>query len=258
MAISAHKILFSISLIFCITVFTAFPIEDTTNAGNLVNKSDSTLHSFGGVVQYDSSEVELRTAENRINEYKRSKDFNYLTERPEGKSIKDIILLWIWEYLLAPIIGGGLSVANIIILALLLALLVFLALKLVGGGTSGLFYSAEKKGSNVNLNKHNINKIDFDANIANAETNLDLKEATEYLYLKSLALLHQKKYIKWRRDKTNHEYFSEINNMELRDQYSWLTYYFEHVVYGDVPVDYDRYKKIKSFFTKFYGKFNDE
>ena len=57
-----------------------------------------------------------------------------------------------------------------------------------------------------------------------------------------------KKWIKWKKDKTNRNYLNELKALDIKNQFSQLTNIFERVWYGEVAVN-------EAIFTEIEGQF---
>ena len=60
--------------------------------------------------------------------------------------------------------------------------------------------------------------------------------------------------INWLPDKTNSEYLSEISDEAMKNQFSYLSYLYEYVWYGEFPLENSDYVKAKSAFEKLLRK----
>ena len=97
----------------------------------------------------------------------------------------------------------------------------------------------------------NIHVVDFDAGIAAAESESRYRDAVRLLYLKTLKILTDAGRIEWKPDKTNADYAAELIGSPIAPEFSSLTYIYECVWYGELPVNGDAYTKIKPGFLGF-------
>ena len=96
-----------------------------------------------------------------------------------------------------------------------------------------------------------IHEINLEALLQQAIENKDYRLAIRYYYLSTLKGLTNKEIIDYHKDKTNSEYLFEIENKEMRTNFSYLSYVYSYVWYGEFPVDENSFKiaqhKYKSF-----------
>jgi hypothetical protein len=101
-------------------------------------------------------------------------------------------------------------------------------------------------------NIDNINAIDFDAEINKALAMLNYRLALRLMYLKALKKLSDKEYINWDISKTNSQYYQELQNPDLKNQFINLTYKFEYAWYGNLPINQQDFSVTQSQFSSFY------
>lgn len=204
-------------------------------------------------VKYDTSNVEVRTAKSIVDSLRSEKEFEYKMAKPEGMSLWDRIVRWIFNKLLNNVILGDMTIGKIILLALFIALVAYLIYKLSSGGRQSMFYSIKGDVTDeFKITDENINKIDYDLLISIAESKNKLKDAVHYNYLRAIAKLNQDGIIAWRTEKTNFHYLNEIRDPLIKKQFSKLTYFFDNIVYGEFPIDKALYDKIKMHFEEFH------
>jgi len=77
------------------------------------------------------------------------------------------------------------------------------------------------------------------------------RKATRLLYLKALREMQSRSMITWRREKTNRDYLRELTRPELRPAFQDITYMFEYIWYGEIPVDRDNFNRAYTSFVEF-------
>ena len=98
----------------------------------------------------------------------------------------------------------------------------------------------------------NINTIDFDVEINKALATLNYRLGLRLMYLKALKKLSDKEYINWDVSKTNSQYYKELQNPDLKNQFITLTYKFEYAWYGNLPINQQDFSVTQSQFSTFY------
>lgn len=137
---------------------------------------------------------------------------------------------------------------------LLGAIIVFIILKTFLGTETNFwnFKKTKKKvAEKLVYEDEDIHDTDIDRLLQNAINNKDYRLAIRYYYLSVLKDLSNKKLIDYHKDKTNSEYLFEIEDKIKRAEFSYLSYIYSYVWYGDFPIDETNFKlaenKYKSF-----------
>ena len=199
-----------------------------------------------------ASHVQVREiAAGKIQQWKNSKDFNY-NRNSEGLSLlqrlRMQILYWLSDFF------SNKQRANTfwwIFVVLCLGIVAFAIYKLTGMGSGNMFERRQKKNLVYDDNQENINELDFETAIMQAENNNNLRLAIRYQYLKLLKYLSDKGAIVWKPNKTNHDYILEMNR---QPEFTQLTNEFEYIWYGEREVTKEAYEKVKSFFNQQQNK----
>ena len=95
---------------------------------------------------------------------------------------------------------------------------------------------------------------EYDALIAEAESNNNFNLASRYLYLKTLKSLYDKGLINFSPDKTNGEYLQEMSSNPYHGQFAALTRNYEYAWYGTFLISGVQYQKLKHEFIEFNKK----
>lgn len=96
-----------------------------------------------------------------------------------------------------------------------------------------------------------IDESDYEALLKRAIKNNDYRSAIRFYYLTTLKLLSDKKLIELNKDKTNADYLFELNNENLRKQFSQLSYIFSYVWYGEFSIDQSTFKQVENKYQSF-------
>jgi hypothetical protein len=137
---------------------------------------------------------------------------------------------------------------------LLGGIIIFIILKTFLGSDTN-FWNFKKSKNKVSekliYEDEDIHETDIDGLLQNAINNKAYRLAVRYYYLSVLKTLSAKKLIDYHKDKTNSEYLFEIENSKIRTDFSYLSYVYSYVWYGDFPIDEINFKlaekKYKSF-----------
>lgn len=133
-------------------------------------------------------------------------------------------------------------------------IVVFIILKAFLGSETG-FWNFKKSSKKITekliYEEEDINETDFDTLLHKAIADKDYRLATRYYYLSLLKKLANKKHIAYHKDKTNSEYLFEIENKEMRSQFSYVSYIYSYVWYGEFPVDEAKFATIQNNYQSF-------
>lgn len=76
--------------------------------------------------------------------------------------------------------------------------------------------------------------------------------ATRYLFIDTLALLAEKGHLTMLHDKTNQQYFSELQEGELKKQFAHLMLHYEYVWYGEFLPTPNQFNTIRTAYQQFH------
>lgn len=97
----------------------------------------------------------------------------------------------------------------------------------------------------------NIHQADFKSLINNAETQGNYRLAIRYYYLWLLRTLTNAELINYDVEKTNSDYFFEITQPKLKEEFSYTSYLYNYIWYGEFDVDQNQFSKAKNAFNRF-------
>lgn len=122
---------------------------------------------------------------------------------------------------------------------LLLAILVgyFILKMLLGRDVSSFFNRKSAAIAPLTSKEEHIEGINLDAYITEALAEKNYRLAIRYMYLKSLKELSLINVISWHFDKTNTDYYNEIDNLEVKRSFKKVSYLYDYVWYGEFALD---------------------
>lgn len=97
--------------------------------------------------------------------------------------------------------------------------------------------------------ENNIHTTDFKALIASAESENNYRLAVRYYYLWLLKVLTQAEIIEYDVEKTNSDYQNEIASTELKNKFSYASYLYNYIWYGEFDVNQSQFDKAKHAFN---------
>src|SRR5699024_10672965 len=155
--------------------------------------------------------------EEKLESYRRSKEFNYFESDSESwwtsfkKWLHDV-WLWFWDGIFGNLglnmPGWLLELAKYVVLLLLILLIIWLVVRI----NPGELFLKDKKQPAVLLSEEEniIQNEDISELIQHAVQEKDYRLAIRYYYLLILKQLRENRLIDYRAEKTNGEYFNEI------------------------------------------------
>lgn len=99
--------------------------------------------------------------------------------------------------------------------------------------------------------ENNIHAADFKTLISDAENSRNFRLAIRFYYLWLLKSLSAAEIIVYDVEKTNSDYYYEIANEDLKKQYSYTSYLYNYIWYGEFEIDQNQFDKAKSAFAQF-------
>ncbi len=149
--------------------------------------------------------------------------------------------------------------AHVLIWILLIAALVFVIYKIFAGNGSFMFGKNKKTmhedGPQQN-EEEDIAAANWEALLQRAIAGNDLRMTVRYRYMWLLQIFQQRELIKYRSDKTNYDYYTELNDPKYKQPFRQLSRQYEYVWYGhfDLPaVAYGEYSDLFNNLKKQLG-----
>lgn len=99
--------------------------------------------------------------------------------------------------------------------------------------------------------ENNIHEANFKTLISKAESEDNYRLAIRYYYLWLLKTLSQAEIIEYDVEKTNSDYYLEINNETIKKEFSYTSYLYNYIWYGEFDIDSQQFDKAKNAYTQF-------
>jgi hypothetical protein len=99
--------------------------------------------------------------------------------------------------------------------------------------------------------ENNIYETDFKTLISNAESENNYRLAVRYYYLWLLKTLAKAEIIDYDVEKTNSDYYFEIQQENTQKEFSYTSYLYNYIWYGEFDIDEAQFNKAKNAFTQF-------
>ncbi|WP_306352842.1 DUF4129 domain-containing protein [Flavobacterium sp. '19STA2R22 D10 B1'] len=110
--------------------------------------------------------------------------------------------------------------------------------------------SSDKKIIRYDEIEKQIHLIDFEKLIQNSLQSGERRLSIRYYYLWLLKKMAEKEIIEWDPEKTNSDYLYEIKNEALKSEFSYLSYLYNYIWYGEFDLDEPAFEKAKIAFEK--------
>jgi len=109
----------------------------------------------------------------------------------------------------------------------------------------------KNKASKLVSEEEDIHEADLSSLISKAIKEKDYRLATRYYYLSLLKRLSDTELIHYDKDKTNSEYLFELKDTTMRSHFSYLSYIYNYVWYGEFTVDELKFSTIENKYKSF-------
>lgn len=204
--------------------------------------------------KFDTSIVELRVNKRAIDSLLEEGNFEYYLVEPEEESLISQFRRWLINKIFRNLFVGEIDLVKIIVYSAFIILIGFLLYRLLTGSKSAMFFAGNEEKNKIKIGtKEELHRTNYDELLQKALSKEDYSEAVIILFHKALSLLSINELIKWRKDKTNYDYLYEIEQIEIKDRFRTISYYFAYVFYGKFIIDRKLYRKINQAFDKFFS-----
>lgn len=146
---------------------------------------------------------------------------------------------------------SGIEIAMKIIAFLVIIFVIYLIVKVIINKEGGwIFGKSSKKITVSEITEEDIHSMDFSSAITKAKNEKNLRLANRYYYLWLLKSFSDKEIIEWDIEKTNADYLNEISNLELKNEFQFLSYVYEHSWYGEFELSKTDFERTETTFQK--------
>lgn len=97
----------------------------------------------------------------------------------------------------------------------------------------------------------NIHATDFKTLIQHAENENNYRLAVRYYYLWLLKTLSEAEFIDYDVEKTNSDYYLELEDETIKNEFSYTSYLYNYIWYGEFNIDAQQFEKAQKAFNQF-------
>lgn len=239
--------IFWLHIIFCCFSF-------TTHASNFISIEDSILNIDKDSLQIDTTNVTPRQFQDLKEKYSEEEFIYERTVEKAGWWTR--FKQWLKDFLRIKTSNGVSNTADIalqIFYVAIFLLVIFFIVKAVINkeGTWVFGKSSDKSIIPVIDLENDIHVSDFKALIAKAESTNNYRLAVRYYYLWILKALTSAEIIEYDVEKTNSDYQNEITSKTMKDNFSYASYLYNYIWYGEFDVNDEEFITAKHAFDNF-------
>lgn len=205
----------------------------------------------------DQSEVNLVYFEKGFQQkYSNNKDFIYeslVKDHGGWQKFKQRLVRWyerIFGFKTSEDANKAIDMTIYILSILLTIFVVYLIVRALMNeeGNWAFGRSSDKKIIQYDVIEQNIHTTDFERLIHESEKNGEQRLIIRYYYLWLLKLLSEKEIIEWDIEKTNSDFQNEIQDATMKADFSYLSYLYDYIWYGEFDIDQTIFDKAKIAF----------
>lgn len=193
-------------------------------------------------IKTDDSQIEQKHFDSEINDRYRGKQFDYESHQGKADNLLMRGIKWFFEKV-ASIFNVEISattykIIEIIIYILLFFLAGYILIRVLTGREVSSFLSKKNRGpATLQFEEEHIENLDLEKEIKNALEQKNYRLAIRFMYLKSLKTLSLQNLIEWNFEKTNSDYYREIENPGIKENFQKISYWYDHIWYGEFTLD---------------------
>ncbi len=207
------------------------------------------------IVVIDSSQVIEKSFSKTLSEKYTGNEYNYDVAEGEAQNYLLRAINWFFKKL-NDIFGieidpGMYKLFETLIYIILIAIALYIIIRLLVGHKATSFFSRKSKElAPLSFEEEHIERINLDELIQNALLQKDFRLAIRYMFLKILKELSIRNLINWHSEKTNIDYYKELKSEALQNNFSSVSYLYEHIWYGEFDLDELGFVHAKKDFDK--------
>lgn len=206
-------------------------------------------------LQIDSTAVTPKQFADNFKDNYTGNDYEYEVMEGEAENLVTRGLNWFFKSL-GEIFGVNIDpntfvVLRYLIYGVLIIFTIYIVVKLlVSDHASGFFTKKAAKLAPRTVEEEHIENIALDPLINNALKDSNYRLAIRYMYLKTLKKLSGASKIVWDFEKTNQDYYNEIEDHTLKSSFKRISYLYEYVWYGEFALNETDFRSAQKDFER--------
>lgn len=217
--------------------FEEIPTEYSDNGTPITEENIDEFNS-------DNEAIDQVTFKDNLSEKYSGSDFQYRQPEPEKKS----------STIKIPEASGFatfMQVLGILAIIIVVFLIAYMILNKEGSWNFKKYSDKTVITINTTINEENVEDMDLESLIKKALLDKNYRLAIRYQYLKTLKHLAQKNVIKYHVKKTNLDYLNELTSEDQKKGFSYLSYLYSYIWYGEFPISETQYTNAEQSFNQF-------
>ena len=212
-------------------------------------------------VAIDSTALSHKKFSSNLSEKYSGSDFDYTVSVGQSQNYLLRAINWFFNKLY-DIFGievnpGLLKIVEILIYIVLIVIALYIIIRLLLGTKATSFFTKKSKElAPLSYEEDFIEQINLDELISNALSQKDYRLAIRYMYLKSLKTLSAHNLISWHYEKTNIDYYNELESTLIQKSFRSVSYLYEHIWYGEFSLNESDYTSASKEFDSLYKAIN--
>ncbi len=225
-------------------------------AQNLAGVTDSKSEFAKKAIIIDSDSITKVSFNEKFKSKYSNDDFIYETKKAE-KNAWDRFISWL-QAKLGQLFDFGINdtSSNIIggvvqtIAVLLVIFVIYLIVKSILNNEGQWIFGRNSDRNIINYEdvEKNLQAVNFEKLIAQSIKNGQNRLSIRYYYLWLLKIMSQREIIEWDIEKTNSDYVYEIKDELFKQEFSYLSYLYNYIWYGEFDLEMDTFEKAKIAF----------
>ncbi|MEO8534032.1 MAG: DUF4129 domain-containing protein [Flavobacterium sp.] len=257
-----NKIFFVLSFLFFFSISNA---QDSLTAKIDPPKISSVKYTENDI-KIDSDSVHGKTFSKNFKKKYTDSDFVYEYKAPE-KNAWDYFKEWLAGILRRlftfknPTAAINLVAILMKVLAVIIIIFViYLIVKALIGKEGRWIFGKDSNKKTIYYSEleKNIHLLDFKKLIQESIERGEKRIAIRYYYLWLLKVMAQNHYIEWDIEKTNSDYLYELQSPVYKEEFTYLSYLYNYIWYGEFEIDEATFKKAENRFKNAIKTFGNE
>ena len=216
-------------------------------------------------IQVDSSTVEAKTFSKNFKKKYTDPDFVYEEKVPE-KGLWQRFIEWlagiyrsIFKEQNAQVSVNFVTIFLRTIAVLIIVFVIYLIAKALINKEGPWIFGKNSNKRNVYYSdiEKNIHLLDFQKLISESLQTGEKRIAIRYYYLWLLKVMAQNHYIEWDIEKTNSDYLYELKKPEHKEDFTYLSYLYNYIWYGEFAIDETSFIKAENRFKNAIKTFSN-